>query len=47
MTMLFEKLVEANWRTAVFPLREYWLDVGQHIDFERAKVEFEKAFHTF
>jgi NDP-sugar pyrophosphorylase family protein len=43
MTMLFEKLVEANWRTAVFPLRE----VGQHIDFERAKVEFEKAFHTF
>jgi dTDP-glucose pyrophosphorylase len=45
ITTLFGKLVEQGRKTAVFPLREYWLDVGQHADFEKAKVEFEQIFH--
>jgi NDP-sugar pyrophosphorylase family protein len=44
MTQLFEKLVEMDRKTAVFPLREYWLDVGQPSDFMKAKTDFEKMF---
>lgn len=44
MTTLFGTLVEQGRKTAVFPLREYWLDVGQRADFEKAELEFEKVF---
>jgi dTDP-glucose pyrophosphorylase len=27
-----------------FPLREYWLDIGQHGDFERARRDFDEFF---
>lgn len=44
ITTLFGKLLDNGWKSAVFPLREYWLDVGHHADFERAKLEFERVF---
>lgn len=44
MPTLFEKLVERHQETAVFPVREYWLDIGRVDDFERAQVEFSKVF---
>jgi dTDP-glucose pyrophosphorylase len=44
MTDLFDKVVEAKWPHAVFPIREYWVDVGRHSDLNRAKVEFETKF---
>jgi dTDP-glucose pyrophosphorylase len=44
MTQLFEKLVEMDRKTAVFPLREYWLDIGQPSDFIKAKTDFEHMF---
>lgn len=44
MTTLFEKLVEQEKETAVFPIREYWLDIGRMDDFERAQGEFTKVF---
>lgn len=44
MPSLFELLVEQKRETAVFPLREYWLDIGRMDDFERAKAEFTHVF---
>ena len=44
MPTLFEKLVEQQKETAVFPIREYWLDIGRIDDFERAKGEFGEVF---
>ena len=39
MPELFNTLVKRGGRTAVFPIREYWLDVGRHDDFARASDE--------
>lgn len=36
MPNLFEALVQNNMATVVFPIREYWLDVGRHADLEKA-----------
>jgi dTDP-glucose pyrophosphorylase/CBS domain-containing protein len=44
MPSLFEKLVAQKRETAVFPIREYWLDVGRMDDFERAQGEYAKVF---
>ena len=45
MTTLFEKLMREGYSTAAFPIREYWLDVGQMDDFQRANWEFTEALH--
>lgn len=44
MPTLFEKLLEQQRETAVFPVREYWLDIGRIDDFDRAQGEFAKVF---
>lgn len=44
MPTLFNKLVSQNHETAAFPIREYWLDIGQTGDFERANGEFAEVF---
>jgi NDP-sugar pyrophosphorylase family protein len=44
MPSVFENLIEKNLETAVFPIREYWLDIGRIDDFERAKGEFSEVF---
>ena len=44
MTDLFDKVINAKMPHAVFPIREYWIDVGRHLDLNRAKVEFETEF---
>lgn len=44
MPSLFDKLLNQEKETAVFPIREYWLDIGRIDDFERAQVEFSKVF---
>jgi dTDP-glucose pyrophosphorylase len=44
MPTLFEKLIEAKQETKVFPVREYWLDIGQMADFDRANGDFMKVF---
>ncbi len=44
MTDLFDKVMDAKWPHAVFPIHEYWVDVGRHSDLNRAKVEFETEF---
>jgi len=39
MPDLFNTLAKQGKHTAVFPIREYWLDVGRHDDFARAADE--------
>lgn len=45
MPCLLEKLLKENFETAVFPVREYWLDIGRIDDFERANGEFCEVFN--
>ena len=40
MTSLFNKLGEKKANTAVFPISEYWIDIGKMSDFDRAQKEF-------
>ncbi|WP_147802812.1 nucleotidyltransferase family protein [Alkalicoccus halolimnae] len=44
MPTLFEKLNEKQKETCVFPIHEYWLDIGQLKDYEKANVEFYEVF---
>ena len=44
MTTLFEAMVGQRDETAVFPIREYWLDIGQMADYDRANGEFTQIF---
>ncbi len=44
MPNLYEKLIESKQEAVVFPLREYWLDIGHMSDFERAQGDFHKIF---
>lgn len=42
MTSLFEGLVKSNKATKVFPIHEYWLDIGQQADYRRANSEIDQ-----
>jgi dTDP-glucose pyrophosphorylase len=44
MPTLFEKLIGQGGEAAVFPVREYWLDIGHLADYERANGEFCTVF---
>ena len=44
MTQLFERLIKSKERIAAFPIREYWLDIGQMDDLKRANGEFARVF---
>ncbi|WP_366654191.1 nucleotidyltransferase family protein [Fodinicurvata sp. EGI_FJ10296] len=41
MTSLFERLIARGDHAAVFPIREYWMDIGRVEDLERARADFE------
>lgn len=40
MTELIDKLIAAGRPVASFPVHEYWLDIGQHSDYEQAQQDF-------
>lgn len=42
MPTLFEKLIGEQLKTAVFPIHEYWLDIGQMDDFQRANEYYKE-----
>ena len=44
MPRLFEKIIAEKKETTVFPIREYWLDIGLVADYDRANVEFRQLF---
>lgn len=41
---LFRTINDDGGKAVVFPLHEYWLDIGRIDDFQRANDEFEKIF---
>ena len=44
MPTLFEKLIEEEKKSISFPIREYWLDIGQTSDFHKANAEYHGVF---
>ena len=46
MTELFETLIKDGDDTTVFPVHEYWLDVGRIDDLDRAKRDFKNGFNN-
>ncbi|MEI6286857.1 MAG: nucleotidyltransferase family protein [Bacillota bacterium] len=44
MTSLFETIINNQLTTAVFPVREYWLDIGHLDDYNKANMEFFEVF---
>ncbi len=44
MPGLFEALSEKGFEAAVFPIRDYWVDIGQMEDLKKARAEYEKVF---
>jgi dTDP-glucose pyrophosphorylase len=43
MTQLIERLVAERRRVVSFPIREYWLDIGQSEDYEKAVADMRGA----
>ena len=41
MPNLFDSLIRNNLEVIVFPIREYWLDIGHTDDFEKANWDYE------
>jgi dTDP-glucose pyrophosphorylase len=44
MPTLYEHLIEDKQRSVIFPIREYWLDIGRMDDYTRANLEFLEVF---
>ena len=44
MTELFDRVVQSKMQAKVFPVREYWLDVGRISDLERANLDYPVNF---
>lgn len=43
MPTLFSRLIALEEETSVFPIREYWIDIGRIDDFERANSEYKEG----
>lgn len=43
MTEVIEELLKAGRTVISFPIREYWIDIGQHQDYEQAQVDIVKG----
>lgn len=46
MPELFRRIIAEHEETAVFPIREYWVDIGKMDDYERANGQFNEVFQT-
>ncbi len=44
MPDLFKELIRQRQKTAAFPVREYWMDIGRVEDFDRANGQFDEVF---
>ena len=44
MTTLFERLVESGEKVSVFPINEYWLDIGRMDDLDLARLDYNDVF---
>jgi dTDP-glucose pyrophosphorylase len=41
---LFKLILQKDKEVAVFPIREYWIDIGRFDDYERANIDFPEVF---
>ena len=39
MTQLFDLCIEQNVKISAFPIREYWIDIGEPRDYKKASEE--------
>ena len=46
MPDLFRGIVAEKKKTAVYPIRDYWMDIGQMDDFRQAQGDYEDVFGT-
>ena len=44
MTSLFKQVIEKKKETTVFPIREYWIDIGRERDYNQANGDFTEVF---
>ena len=44
MPDVFERLIQQGAKLLSYPLTEYWMDIGQLDDFERAQTDYEELF---
>ena len=44
MTTLIERIVAEGGQTAVFPIREFWMDIGRHDDYAAAAQRYDELF---
>jgi len=44
MPDLYDRLLAANREVVVFPIREYWMDIGRLDDLEQARCDFDTVF---
>ena len=42
MPELFNYLIQQQKEVAAFPIREYWMDIGQLEDYERAQLKYKE-----
>jgi NDP-sugar pyrophosphorylase family protein len=40
MPDLFKMIIDSNKITAAFPIHEYWLDIGQMDDYQKANNDY-------
>ncbi|UQZ33835.1 alcohol dehydrogenase [Paenibacillus sp. PK3_47] len=45
MPDLFKNLIMMNKEVSAFPLREYWLDIGQAADYDKANGDYKGVFY--
>lgn len=44
MPTLFERMIDSGARASVFPIQEYWMDIGRPEDLHKARNEFGEIF---
>jgi dTDP-glucose pyrophosphorylase len=47
MTTLFEEITRKGLSASVFPVREYWMDIGRIDDFNKANDDYLREFREF
>jgi dTDP-glucose pyrophosphorylase len=47
MTTLFEEITRRGLSASVFPVREYWMDIGRIDDFQKANDDYLREFREF
>jgi NDP-sugar pyrophosphorylase family protein len=46
MPDLFNQLIHENRKTTIFPIRDYWMDIGRLDDFHQAQNDYGSMFEN-